>query len=60
MTFYAEVPGSGAYRLYLDFQHEGKVRTAEFTVNAGTGTTPAPVPAEEPHDEGAPAGGHSH
>ncbi|GAA0916455.1 hypothetical protein GCM10009558_026150 [Virgisporangium aurantiacum] len=31
VTFYAEVPSAGAYRLYLDFQHAGKVRTAEFT-----------------------------
>jgi hypothetical protein len=31
VTFFAEVPSSGAYRLYLDFQHNGKVRTAEFT-----------------------------
>ncbi|RAY17110.1 hypothetical protein DPM19_02835 [Actinomadura craniellae] len=47
ITFYAEVPSTGAYRLYLDFQHRGKVRTAEFTAVAG----PAKVPAE-------PAGGH--
>ncbi|NKQ53986.1 DUF748 domain-containing protein [Amycolatopsis sp. K13G38] len=32
VTFYAEVPSAGVYRLFLDFQHEGKVRTAEFTV----------------------------
>jgi hypothetical protein len=52
ITFYAEVPSSGAYRLYLDFQHEGKVRTAEFTALAGNGTAP-PAPEEEPH-------GHDH
>lgn len=32
ITFYAEVPSAGTYRLFLDFQHDGKVRTAEFTV----------------------------
>lgn len=32
ITFFAEVPSAGTYRLFLDFQHEGKVRTAEFTV----------------------------
>jgi hypothetical protein len=49
VTFFAEVPSSGAYRLYLDFQHEGKVRTAEFTATAGTGTVPAPAePGAEP------------
>ncbi|NBH03456.1 hypothetical protein [Amycolatopsis sp. SID8362] len=33
VTFYAEVPSAGTYRLFLDFQHAGKVRTAEFTVD---------------------------
>ncbi|MFB4316492.1 hypothetical protein [Actinomadura sp. 21ATH] len=46
ITFYAEVPSSGAYRLYLDFQHGGKVRTAEFTATAGTGTVPSAPPGE--------------
>jgi len=32
VTFYAEVPTAGTYRLFLDFKHGGKVRTAEFTV----------------------------
>ncbi|MFI6758030.1 hypothetical protein ACIBF5_02625 [Micromonospora sp. NPDC050417] len=35
VTFQVEVPSAGAYRLYLDFQHLGAVRTAEFTVLAG-------------------------
>ncbi|WP_412542933.1 hypothetical protein R8Z50_10765 [Longispora sp. K20-0274] len=35
ISFFAEVPTAGAYRLYLDFQHGGVVRTAEFTVTAG-------------------------
>jgi len=35
IVFHAEVPSDGAYRLYLDFQHGGKVRTAEFTLTAG-------------------------
>ncbi|MGH3469693.1 MAG: hypothetical protein ACRDQF_18385, partial [Thermocrispum sp.] len=34
IRFGAEVPSEGTYRLYLDFQHGGKVRTAEFTVAA--------------------------
>ncbi|GAA3963338.1 hypothetical protein GCM10023085_52460 [Actinomadura viridis] len=61
ITFYAEVPSSGAYRLYLDFQHGGKVRTAEFTARAGTagnpgktGGTPTPAPSESGGD------GHDH
>jgi hypothetical protein len=34
--FSALFPSAGTYRLYLDFQVAGKVRTAEFTVNVGT------------------------
>lgn len=34
IAFGAEVPSEGTYRLYLDFKHGGKVRTAEFTVAA--------------------------
>ncbi len=36
VTFYAAVPSSGTYHLYLDFQHDGVVRTAAFTVTAGS------------------------
>ncbi|WP_067450963.1 hypothetical protein [Actinomadura macra] len=53
ITFYAEVPSAGAYRLYLDFQHGGKVRTAEFTVHAGSAAQ-VPAPAKEPEE------GHNH
>lgn len=42
VTFYAEVPSAGSYRLYLDFKHGGVVRTAEFTVETGTGHGSAP------------------
>ncbi len=34
ITFYAEVPTAGTYRLYLDFKHGDVVRTAEFTAVA--------------------------
>lgn len=34
ITFYAEVPSVGDYRLFLDFQHGGDVRTASFTATA--------------------------
>ncbi|MER6008896.1 hypothetical protein ABT120_60920 [Nonomuraea angiospora] len=40
ITFYAEVPSGGDYRLFLDFQHDGKVRTADFTARA-SGAGPA-------------------
>ncbi len=39
IAFMAVAPSVGTYRLYLDFQHNGVVRTAEFTVRT-TGTTP--------------------
>ncbi|SCL17349.1 hypothetical protein [Micromonospora inyonensis] len=35
VRFRAEVPSAGTYRLFLDFQHGGTVRTAAFTVVAG-------------------------
>ncbi|MFD8563570.1 hypothetical protein ACFV1N_40390 [Streptosporangium canum] len=38
IVFYAEVPSRGDYRLFLDFQHGGKVRTADFTLGAGQAT----------------------
>lgn len=34
VDFDAEVPSVGTYRLFFDFQHEGRVRTATFTVHA--------------------------
>ncbi|MFC7528373.1 hypothetical protein [Actinoplanes sp. GCM10030250] len=55
LAFAAEVPSSGVYRLYLDFKHDGKVHTAEFTV--ATLGVEAPKPTEQPgHD----ADGHTH
>ncbi|MEQ4300292.1 hypothetical protein ABNF97_02665 [Plantactinospora sp. B6F1] len=41
ITFFADVPSAGTYRLYLDFRHGGTVRTAEFTVTAGHPAQPA-------------------
>ena len=32
VVFYAAVPSAGTYHLYLDFKHQGVVRTAAFTV----------------------------
>ncbi|WP_326640162.1 MULTISPECIES: hypothetical protein [unclassified Streptosporangium] len=58
ITFYAEVPSRGDYRLFLDFQHEGTVRTADFTVRAGE--LPAPATTSGPTPETAPATPGSH
>ncbi len=49
VTFYAAVPSAGTYHLYLDFRHDGVVRTAAFTVTADNADTTTPA---EP-------GGHS-
>jgi hypothetical protein len=35
VEFGAEVPSAGTYHLYLDFKHDGVVRTARFQVEAG-------------------------
>lgn len=55
ISFTATAPSTGTYRLFLDFQHEGRVHTAAFTVRTGT-----PAPPEDhsaPHDD---ASGHGH
>lgn len=44
ISFMAVAPSAGTYRLYLDFQHDGVVRTAEFTVR-----TAEPAPAHGDH-----------
>lgn len=44
ITFYATAPTAGDYRLFLNFQHDGVVRTAEFTAHADQ-TLAAPVAA---------------
>lgn len=46
VVFHTAVPSAGTYHLYLDFQHDGVVRTAAFTVTAG-------APADDQgHDHG--------
>jgi hypothetical protein len=36
VRFATTVPSAGTYRLFLDFQHDGVVRTAAFTVATTT------------------------
>ncbi|MFG1748964.1 hypothetical protein [Streptosporangium sandarakinum] len=59
IVFYAEVPSRGDYRLFLDFQHEGKVRTADFTLGAEQDSTvdPNAKPTAGSTEHGA---GHKH
>ncbi|WP_428962397.1 hypothetical protein [Micromonospora fluostatini] len=66
VSFHAEVPSAGTYRLHLDFRHGGVVRTAEFTVVAGaptagptTGGPTATGPASPEAGHGAPGHGHN-
>lgn len=54
ITFHTQVPSAGAYRLFLDFQHGDKVRTAAFTATAGIAST---APAGTPMP--APSGSHN-
>lgn len=55
VVFYAAVPSNGTYHLYLDFKHDGVVRTAAFTVNTGK---PGPAEAEQDQKEES-SDGHS-
>ncbi|WP_017238423.1 hypothetical protein [Streptomyces sp. SS] len=56
VSFTATAPSPGTYRLFLDFQHQGTVRTAAFTVTTGGAKAPAPAAAEATDG----AAGHAH
>jgi hypothetical protein len=56
VTFFAEAPTAGTYRLFLDFKVDGTVHTAEFTVDVaadGQAATTQPPAQEEAAEEGA-------
>lgn len=60
IAFHAEAPSTGDYRLFLDFKHEGVVRTAAFTVRVGPdGPTVTDQPTV-PSQVGGSDGGHDH
>ncbi|AXK34378.1 hypothetical protein DVA86_18740 [Streptomyces armeniacus] len=64
IAFVATAPSAGTYRLYLDFQHQDVVRTAEFTVRT-TSTTrqsdaASQVAAEHRGHQHHHHGGHAH
>jgi hypothetical protein len=52
IVFYVQVPSRGDYRLFLDFQHQGKVRTADFTLGTGgaAAVTAKPAPSSTASD----------
>ncbi|MGC5041506.1 hypothetical protein ACPXCS_36505 [Streptomyces sp. DT190] len=58
VSFTATAPSAGAYRLFLDFQHEGKVRTAAFTVHAGGAVDESEQPSQTQSAE--EEAGHAH
>lgn len=55
-VFHAAVPSGGTYHLYLDFKHNGVVRTAAFIVDA-SGSAAAPTGGHGEGEEGG-HGGH--
>ncbi|MEJ7834473.1 MAG: hypothetical protein WKF79_16285 [Nocardioides sp.] len=50
VVFYAAVPSEADYRLYLNFQHDGEVRTAAFTLSTDD-AAPAGPSGEEQGDD---------
>lgn len=53
VAFAVHASTPGAYRMFLDFQHQGVVRTAGFTLDVPDGTT-----SGDAHGEEAGHGGH--
>ncbi|MGW0315998.1 hypothetical protein [Streptomyces flavidovirens] len=49
ISFMATAPTPGAYRLFLDFKHQGTVRTAAFTLPTTNRTTPDAITQHEEH-----------
>jgi len=59
VVFYAAVPSDGGYHLYLDFKHDGVVRTAAFKLATNPDRAPE-TPRPKSTDEGGESehGGH--
>ena len=53
VTFHAEAPSAGTYRLYLDFRHGGRVHTAEITAVAGAPGATGGHQDEHEHEGGS-------
>ncbi|MGP4048205.1 hypothetical protein [Streptomyces sp. 2A115] len=60
VSFSATAPSVGTYRLFLDFKHQGVVRTAAFTVQAGAAAeaTDGGAEQDEAVEEGSDGHGH--
>ena len=55
VKFATDVPTAGRYLLYLDFQVDGQVHTAEFVVDAARGDATQPA---DTSSAGTHSGGH--
>ncbi|THA76391.1 hypothetical protein E6R60_12275 [Streptomyces sp. A0642] len=58
ITFTTTAPSRGGYRLFLDFRHEGVVRTAAFTVNATEGPADSATPSPSASASASASAGH--
>ncbi|MEU1892854.1 hypothetical protein [Streptomyces pristinaespiralis] len=58
IAFMAVAPSAGTYRLYLDFQHNGVVRTADFTVRTTVAAPRSDAAAQAAPEHGAHHHGH--
>lgn len=51
LTFHTEVPTAGTYEMFLDFKHQGVVRTARFTLSTdGSGQGTSSTTGGDGHD----------
>ncbi|WP_110207315.1 hypothetical protein [Nocardioides daejeonensis] len=57
VVFHTSVPSEGRYHLYLDFQHDGVVRTAAFTLGSRQAR---PTDSQAPTTEGTHDDAHTH
>ncbi|WP_235738846.1 DUF748 domain-containing protein [Nocardioides alcanivorans] len=51
VVFHTNVPSTGRYHLYLDFRHEGVVRTAAFTLSTSGAAPAAQDEEQEDHSD---------
>ncbi|MFJ4978109.1 hypothetical protein ACIP6X_22630 [Streptomyces coeruleorubidus] len=60
IAFMAVAPSAGTYRLYLDFQHNDVVRTAEFTIQTTTTTPRSDAASQAAPEHRSHHGSHAH
>ncbi|MFE9613982.1 hypothetical protein [Streptomyces sp. NPDC006012] len=60
VSFTATAPSAGTYRLFLDFKHDGKVRTAAFTVRTDAAAKQPDASATDATAPQETQSGHAH